>query len=622
MNQETTFIISDFLERLCSLTKEDLIRSGSRIIWQDHIERLKKQEGVYWLISLDKEFVFDLATRDGMIYLIRNYNSKENNIVHLDLNKLPNVPCILQVAWDVDFIELIITIKNSNNSKDFKDYKSRKKTEGSNTPIEIIKWVDEQYIVQQKEFTSEEDFRRRLIEIIKRIQRLIDTYSNFDEFWNIIETNKKELRYSPKEEKDIHTSILNLISDQLKFSNILFSSVCESQTGNIKIIFTSKVEGFGVSTIIMEIINAHSGGLSYEIADKLPSYMKSKKSKFGIFLVLWYKGERFDKPDYDSGSSMKFHIRGSLHQSKYNKFEYNNISIVVLDLTGEIKPFGHLNIADNSNLKFSKLDKELIATYNNKKIIYGSFLIIIKRNINLSDSEFLNLAKYNLREYCSENKLPRKQIRNITPILSKNIINDYSPFYKYVKSETFENFIKKGSWQLGTIEQYRTIENSKQRDEFEGFSFLNLTINNHIVSTSVTTGFNYLIFCGTKSANSTFHKNNFGNQVLYFPDIKSFAETICHVLNAKKYYIQNVEYNSLKFYISNDKIYNQYLEMNNLLTPPYFDIINEHVLYPSLFVKPENFEQENEVRIVFEMENDCYEPYRFEHKGLLDYLRY
>jgi hypothetical protein len=622
MNQKITFKISEFLERIGSITKEDLIRSGSRIIWQDHIERLKKQEGVYWLISLNREFVFDLATSNGMIYLIRNYNSKENNIVHLDLNKIPNLPCIIQVAWDVDFIELIITIKNSINSKDFKDFKIRKKTESSNTPIELIKWVDDQYHIPRKDFNSEEDFRRRLIEIIKGIQRLIDTYSNFDEYWNIIQTKNKETKFSPKEAKEIHPSVMNLISDHLKCSNILFSSEYNSQTGNIKMIFTSRVKGIGISSIIMEIANAHSDDLVNQIANKLPSNVDSLKSKFGIFLVLWYKGDRFDKPNYDSISSMEFHIRGSFRQSMYKKFDFNNISIFILDLTGEIKPFGHLNIANNSNLKFKKLEKGSIALYNNKKIIFGSSLAIMKRNLELTELDYLNLAKYNLSLYCSGKKLPRHIIRNTTPILSKSIVNDYSPFYKYVQPEIFEKFIKNGLWQLGTIELYRSIENNKQRDEFEGYSFLNLTINNHIVCTNVITGFNYLIFCATRSARSTRHKINFGEKLLYFPDVKSFAETICKHINAKKYFIHNVEYNTLKFYISKDKIYNQYLELNNLFTPPFFDIINEHTLFPSLFVKPENFKYENEVRIVFEMENDCYEPYTFEHKGLFDYLKY
>lgn len=619
MSYEVTFKISDFLERVLSLTKEDLIRSGSRIVWQDHIERLIKQEGVYWLIALDREFVFDLATRDGMIYLIRNYKSNDHNSVFINLNYLPKGPCIIQVAWDMNFIELIISL-NENNK--WKDYKSRKDTEHYNTPIELIKWIDKECMVQIKEYPSEEDFRSRLLEIIKGIQRYIDTYSNLNEFWTFSDTNEKKLKYSPKEDKEIHYSIINIISDQLKAANINYSSEYEPQTDYFKIIFSSRVVDIGASTIVMVITKAHSRDLTYEITNKLPSYMKSYKSKFGIFLVLWFKGERFNRPSYDSVSSMELHIRGSLNMSNRNKIDHNNISEIVLDLTGEMKPFRHLNIANNSNLKFTNINKEIIATYNNKKIIFGTFLIITKRNVNLTDSDYLNLAKYNLREYCSKNKLPLKSTRNITPIYPRNIKNDYSAFYKYIKTDIFENFIINGSWQLGTIEQYRTIENNRLRDEFEGFSFLNLTINNHIVSTSLISGFNYLIFCGTRSKNSAYHKENFGKKILYFPNIKSFAEIICKVINAKRYYIQNVEYNTLKMYISNQKIYNQCLELNNIYTPPFFDILNEHLFYPSLFVKPESFKQENEVRIVFELDSDCFEPYKFEDKSLLNYIEY
>lgn len=621
MSHEITFKVSDLLERIGSITKDDLLRSGSRIIWMDHVERLIKQEGVYWLISLDKEFVFDLATRDGMIYLIRNYTSKDNNIVYINLNKLPKEHCIIQVAWDVDYIEITISFKQKNDTKELKDYTAKQKTESAQTPTELLLWADKKNYTLQNVFVSEEDFRMRLIEIIKGTQRIINTYSNLNEFWNTNEHSKKNQKHSPRTEKEIHNSLINLISDQLKITNIHFTSETESPNGNTKLIFSSKVEGGSVSTIVMEVINAHSSDLINEIVTKFPSYMKFKKSKFGIFLVLWYKGERFDKPNYESAISMELNMSSSFHQANYYK-DYHNISVITLDLSGEIGEMRHLNIANSTNLKFEKNDTGSYVLYNNKKIIFGTFLMILKRDKHFTDYQLLRLAKDNLRAYCTSKKLSSPSIRNFKVVSAKEIINDYTPFYKYVQPDIFEKYIKNGNWQLGTIEQYRTIENSKQRDEFEGFCFLHLNINNHIVGTNLITGFNYLILCGTKEDNSSFHKTNFGEKVLYFADVKTFAERVCKIVKAKKYYIHNVEYNTLKSYVSNDKIYNKYLELENLLAPPFFDIISQHILYPSLFVKPENFKQENEVRIVFELDNDCFEPYKFEDKSLLNYFKY
>jgi hypothetical protein len=126
----------------------------------------------------------------------------------------------------------------------------------------------------------------------------------------------------------------------------------------------------------------------------------------------------------------------------------------------------------------------------------------------------------------------------------------------------------------------------------------------------------------TKSNNSTAHKEQFGQMELYFPDTKSFAESICKSINARRYFIQNVEYSTLKSYVSKQPIINPNIKINHILTPPYFDILAEHMLYPSLFVKPESFEVENEVRIVFEMEKDHFKPYKFNSELLLEHIKY
>jgi hypothetical protein len=149
-----------------------------------------------------------------------------------------------------------------------------------------------------------------------------------------------------------------------------------------------------------------------------------------------------------------------------------------------------------------------------------------------------------------------------------------------------------------------------------------LDINNHFVASSFISGFNYLILCGTEISNSKYHKENFGEKTIFFHDVKSIADKICDLINAKKYYIQKVEYNSLKFYISKEKIYNEYFRIENLLSPPYFDVLNDHSLYPSIFVKQENFRPENEVRLVFEMEHDHFSPVRFQNKELNNYINF
>jgi len=623
MSQEVTFKISEFLERVLSLTKEDLLRSGSRIIWQDHVERLIKQEGVYWLVALDREFVFDLATRNGVLYLIRNYNSNDENIVHIDLNQLPKFPCIIQVAWDCDFIELIVSVPKEKYSMKMDDYKCTKKTIGSNTPIELIRGADRLYNSQTSNYNTTEDFRRRLLEILKSIQRKIDTYSSLNEFWNQIESNKEAIKFTPKEKKDILSSLINLMTDELNFAKIHFTPKEVITSTVMKGIFSAKVGKTGNSKIVFGLTYAHSKDLVNELSNNFPSFMKSERAKYGVFLVPWFKCERFDDKIYDTFESMEFDLNKSLSRTYLNNPDLkHSITPIALDLTPDLKHSNRHHMANNSNLTFTQTGKELYATYQNRKINFSNIIMIGKRNTLLSDYQHLMLAKDNLRSYCENKKIPYKSPKNLTLIYSKDFKNEYSEFYKYIKPETFENFISKGHWQLGTIEYYRTIEDKKIRDEFEGFSFLNININNHMVAITFITGYNYLILCGTKSSDSKYHKENFGEKIICIPDIKSFAEIICKKVHAKRYFVQSVEYNSSKYYIVKNKIHDPYIDLRNLFTPPFFDKIFEHTFYPSLFVKPDYFKQENEVRIVFELDRDCFEPYKFEDKSLINFIQY
>lgn len=281
----------------------------------------------------------------------------------------------------------------------------------------------------------------------------------------------------------------------------------------------------------------------------------------------------------------------------------------------------NLKFIETKNLKFQHNKNGVVAIHNDKRFILG-YLSIGNESEHFSDSELSQYAQIVLDFQCSVRGLPKHNITNQQIFTNGLIENDYSPIYKYLQPEVFNNYIEKGKWQLGCIQQYRTIENQKQRDEFEGYSFLNLIINNHLVSTVCNSGFNYLIFCGTYKDNSTLHKEQFGEKKISIPNVKSFAEAIKKTINAKKYYVQKVNYDSVKLHINRDYIYNNQISLDNILVEPFFDCLRDNLLYPSLFVKPETFRQENEVRIIFEMHKDYKKPLKFDNIGLNDFINF
>ncbi|MGA9212216.1 hypothetical protein, partial [Kaistella sp.] len=167
---------------------------------------------------------------------------------------------------------------------------------------------------------------------------------------------------------------------------------------------------------------------------------------------------------------------------------------------------------------------------------------------------------------------------------------------------------------------YRTIENKKARDEFEGQTFMDLIINGHQVTSFVCCGFNYLILCGTSQRSETLHQDSFGSKELYFPNVRSVAESISRTIGAKRFFVQKVSYNSSKWFSLDSEIHNDAININDIVCEPYIELINKLSLYPSLFVKPAPFASEKEVRIVFEMHKDQKLPRQFYNKEILNYI--
>ena len=275
-----------------------------------------------------------------------------------------------------------------------------------------------------------------------------------------------------------------------------------------------------------------------------------------------------------------------------------------------------------NDLKLKHDTNGLHAFLNGKRTTFG-MSTVLKPDASQTDDDIKEQIKIilTLQEGLNRFSMPIYKIDDFKPININEILNDYTPFYKYTSHAIFENYIRKGRWQLGTIHQYQTIENQKQRDEFEGYCFMNMVINGQLTSSLVSTGYNYLIFCGTKKSNSALHKGSFGEKELYFPNVRSFADSIKKSIGARRYYIQEIEYNTSKWFNVKDPIIDDKLDLQNIIGAGYIELLNKYSLYPSLFVKPEVFSEEKEVRIVFEMDKDYYKPLKFENKSLLNYIR-
>uniref|UniRef100_UPI00404A050C hypothetical protein n=1 Tax=Gelidibacter sp. TaxID=2018083 RepID=UPI00404A050C len=257
---------------------------------------------------------------------------------------------------------------------------------------------------------------------------------------------------------------------------------------------------------------------------------------------------------------------------------------------------------------------------DNRSLIL-QFISMTKENVLFTNTDIENyikaISKYS--DYISNNKNVYESFGKLNYVT--NLSQDFDgTFYKFIHKETYDNFISKGKFQLGSLQYYREIERDESRDEKEGFSNIILNSNNRQILASVISGFNSYIFCGTYDLNlSETMSKNFGGYILKIKNIKTFADKIKKAIGAVNWQIEKVTYTDYKaFQATIDSINIEGVGPN--LSDELFDILHKLSEHPSLFSKPTRFIPEQELRLVFTMSQRVKKRLNFDNLGLLDHI--
>lgn len=275
------------------------------------------------------------------------------------------------------------------------------------------------------------------------------------------------------------------------------------------------------------------------------------------------------------------------------------------------------NLEFNSSdiVSYSHSTKGTCVHYDKKSFILEG-LLVAEQGINLSVTDNSNISKAiitfdNSVRGRAEYELQSEDIfeyRDLTPF--------NAPIYRYIKPYIFDKYIKKGEWQLGNVSQYRKIEDINRHDQHEGFFVLHLNINGFRFIQAVSAGFNCLILCCTDLKDSAWHYTRFGEIKITIPNPNAFARAIARAIGARAWYIYKMLYTDLKTYINHSPISNNEINPKRLVSDEYIKEVYNQSLIPSVFIKPNRFKVESEVRIVFEMSKDQKCPKRISNKGL------
>jgi len=257
--------------------------------------------------------------------------------------------------------------------------------------------------------------------------------------------------------------------------------------------------------------------------------------------------------------------------------------------------------------------------HNNKSLLL-QLISMTKENSLLTDNELKKMIKItsNYLDKISRNlESPSKLFGEILKPDSDFDVAGTS-FYKFTSKEVYQNNILKGQFRLGSLKYYREIENESSKDPKEGFSNIIITTGNRQIFTSLISGFDQYVLCGTHTLEESDYMNNrFGRVVLKIRNIRSFAEKIKTAIGAKKWRLMKVTYSDFKGY-SVEQVINDLKGVGPDLSVELFDHLLSFSTVPSIFCKPSRFTNEHEVRLSFEMNKKVKKKLDINNLGLLD----
>ncbi len=316
---KTEFSISPVLKGL--MTANDALQSQGTISFSTIKSELLKGGIFFQLIDNDFIFIFSIQNQNLVV--------QRNEIVSiLTLEKAPdNTRLVIFMMWS--FSELHLICKYGPNIND--ELSSKVPTTPCAPPISLVKWARMQNLLPIKTYSNEEEFRTKVHSCLQSIQDKIYEAGGYSQFWNIIYDGQKIKSREPKREKEIHPTIHCLLSDQALLSS--FEVIPEYQTGigNLDFLLNGIIKGGEISKICIEFKNAHSPDLYHGVTNQLPDYMRNCKAKYGVYCVLNYKGEWFDKPVFDD----KIDLSIILHNVRYSVLDpiQENIRLMMYSLS-------------------------------------------------------------------------------------------------------------------------------------------------------------------------------------------------------------------------------------------------------------------------------------------------
>lgn len=270
-------------------------------------------------------FKFEINMNKRRFNFIRN---KEIASQPLPRNTRKDLYCTAR--WDPESIDVTVLEDGygglpAAEKPPIETFQSETCTPYTTVPDQLLRWARARSYLQTTDVASADQFFVEFVNIIHQMQQTIEDKGSQRIFWNF-EKGGDRAR-TPKAEPQVTAAIDLLLSDAAVRKDFQIVPQAGAAGGNLDFQVNKVTEGGGLAVLAMEAKHAHASDLKHGLINQLPAYMRAVTADFGIYLILWFKGEDFQFPvDSDFNALReKLELKGPRAPS--------NVRIMHLDLS-------------------------------------------------------------------------------------------------------------------------------------------------------------------------------------------------------------------------------------------------------------------------------------------------
>jgi len=159
------------------------------------------------------------------------------------------------------------------------------------------------------------------------VKHTIENHGGYKYLWK----NNDEGVPIPCREPESQPYIFSHLRSVFDFMGIQISREVESSNGEIDFLVTYTNSSNKLLRVCVELKLAQAAKVEEGLTNQLPAYLKGERCKYGIYIVLWYKGNSYSKP---SKYSSILDLVERLQSINAN----SNISSMIIDCSKPISP--------------------------------------------------------------------------------------------------------------------------------------------------------------------------------------------------------------------------------------------------------------------------------------------